>query len=205
MMKRIFHMFSLLAIINLFALAGLVAFMFMTGKLSAERVDQIAMVLRGEFPETQPEAETPTTREVPPEQSHVEIARKEDERRRLNQQEERVSRELEYRFDLNQQILYQANQELEETKRLQKMIKEQREQFQQEHQEQGFEQMLKVIKGTQPKKAVELLMVRKDADVVRIFMALNANVVTDIINSCKTPEQIAWARRILPQLEKQEQ
>lgn len=205
MMKRIFHMFSLLAIINLFALAGLVGFMFMTGKLSAERVDQIAMVLRGEFPETQPAEEAPATQEVPPEQSQVEIARMEDERRRISQQEERVSRELEYRFDLNQQILYQANQELEETRRLQKMIEEQREQFQQEHQEQGFEQMLKVIKGTQPKKAVELLMVRKDADVVRIFMALNANVVTDIVNACKSPEQIAWARRILPQLEKQEQ
>ena len=74
-MKRLYHLLALLAFINLFAVAGLVGYLFSSGKLNAERMDQIATVLRGEFPKPEVATSRPAESEVRPEASHAEIAR----------------------------------------------------------------------------------------------------------------------------------
>ena len=61
MLKRFYHLLALLAMINLFAVVGLVAYLFTSGRLNAQRIDQIAVVLRGEFPASQPAVATKDT------------------------------------------------------------------------------------------------------------------------------------------------
>jgi flagellar motility protein MotE (MotC chaperone) len=206
-MKKIYHILALVAIIHLFAIAGLVGFLFAADKLNADRINQIAEVIRGEYPETQPAvASQPAAgkKEKIPEQSTKKIAYQQVRRRQAELLAERNRQELQYRFDLNQQVLYEASQKLEEIKKLKEELRQQREVFAHQSEQQGFEKMVKVLKGMQAKNARDLLIERKDADVVRIFMSLNSNVVTDIVNQCKQPKEIEWARRILTRMERQQ-
>ena len=204
MLKRFYHLVALLALINLFTLVGLVSFLFATGRLNAERVEQMAVVLRGEFPTSQP-AETPTERvvEPAPEPSRVEIVRMEDERRLLLHQLERSRRELDDRYNLNQQMVFNVAQALKDIEQREARLREERQTFEREHKTEGFTQVIQVLRNTQPKKSVELLMREwKPADVVEMFLALDTNTKADIVNACKTPEEVAWVRRILVQMKK---
>ena len=65
-MKRLYHMIAMLALINLFALAGFLGYLFSSGRLSRERVEEIAMVLRGEFPKESAAANQPASDQPPP-------------------------------------------------------------------------------------------------------------------------------------------
>ncbi len=204
MLKRFYHLVALLALINLFTLIGLVGFLFATGRLNAERVEQMAIVLRGEFPTSQPVASQPVVATQPaPEPSRAEIARIEEERRLLLHQLERSRRELDDRYNLNQQMVFNVAQALKEIERREARLREEKQAFDREHKSEGFTQVLQVFKNTQPKKSVELLMREwKPADVVELFLALDTNTKADIVNACKTPEEVAWVRRILVQMKK---
>ncbi|NLX13315.1 MAG: hypothetical protein GXY44_06620 [Phycisphaerales bacterium] len=204
MLKRFYHLVALLALINLFTLVGLVGFLFATGRLNAERVEQMAIVLRGEFPtEEQEEAPTEVVVEPAPEPSRAEIVRMEDERRLLLHQLERSRRELDDRYNLNQQMVFNVAQALKDIEQREARLREERQAFEREHKTEGFAQVLQVLKNTQPKKSVELLMREwKPADVVEMFLALDTNTKADIVNACKTPEEVAWVRRILVQMNK---
>jgi hypothetical protein len=115
-MKRLYHLLALLALINLFAIGGLVGYLFASGRLNEERVNQIAMVLRGEFPTTQP-AETTQPAAVeppPPEPSQVEIARIRAQKEYFELVAQRHQRELEDRRTLNEQIRLDVIRKLDE-------------------------------------------------------------------------------------------
>jgi flagellar motility protein MotE (MotC chaperone) len=207
-MKRLYHILALVAIIHLFAIAGLMGFLFATDKLNAERIDRIADVIRGEYPETQPAAPatqpTEERKEETPEQSTKKIERQQEQRRQAELLAERNQQELQYRFDLNQQILYEASQKLDRIEQLKQELEKQKEAFAKKTEQQGFEKMVEVLEGMQAKNARDLLMERKDADVVRIFMALDSNILTDIVNQCKQPDQKEWVGRILTRMEKRQ-
>src|SRR5690606_24372804 len=105
-----------MALVNLFALAGFVGFLFATGRLNAERMDQIAVVLRGEFPQPVVPATQPATQpaEPPPQPSRAEIARPQAKQEYYRLVSERSRREMEQRRALNQQIRLDVTRQLEE-------------------------------------------------------------------------------------------
>lgn len=204
MLKRFYHLVALLALINLFTLVGLVSFLFATGRLNAERMDQMAIVLRGEFPTDEPEKISPEVVVEPAaEPSRTEIARVEDERRLLLHQLERSRRELDDRYNLNQQMVFNVAEALKDIERREARLQEERQALEREYKSEGFTQILQILRNTNPKRSVELLMREwKPADVVEIFLALDTNTKADIVNACKTPEEVAWVRRILVQMNK---
>src|SRR5690242_3092354 len=103
-MSRLYHLLALIALINLFAIAGLAGYLFASGRLNTERVDQIAKVLRGEFPMTQPASSQPASSPSPVEPSRAEIERLRAQREYYDLVSERHRRELEDRERLNQTI-----------------------------------------------------------------------------------------------------
>ncbi len=59
---------------------------------------------------------------------------------------------------------------------------------------------LEVFSSIEPTRARKLLMGRKEPDAVRLLMEMEPGRVRKIVDSCKTTEEMDWARRILDQL-----
>ena len=202
-MRRLYHMIALLALINLFAIGGLVGFLFATGRLNAERVHQVAMVLRGE----RPQADVPTTQPVQPEspaqRSREEIARIQAQKEYYTLIAGRYQRELEDRRALNQGIQHDVLLKLEQIEAKQKAFHQDRQKVLAQTQQDGFQQVLDMYSSMTPKLARDLIRSgMKDPDAVRLLMAMDENARKNIINACKTDEERLWIGRILNQIQK---
>jgi len=198
-MKRVYHILSLLAMVNLFAVAGLLGYLFWSGKLSAERVDQIARVLRGEFPAEEVAATQPAAAlAAPPEASRTEIARLQAQRQYYELLAERHKRETEDRLALNRDVQLKTVRLLEEIDLKQRQFKQRQKEVLQQSEQLGFEQALEMYSSIDPKKAKELLKKHeKEADVVRLLMEMDNSRRKKIINACKTEDELQWIGKIL--------
>jgi hypothetical protein len=57
-----------------------------------------------------------------------------------------------------------------------------------------------ILSGLSAKNARDLLMKKQMPDAVRMFTLMKARAATDIIDSCKTEEQKAWAVQVLQEV-----
>jgi flagellar motility protein MotE (MotC chaperone) len=201
-MTRLYHMLALIALINLFAIAGLLGYLFASGRLSAERVDQIAKVMRGEFPASQPASQpAAASAPAPPEPSRAEIERIKAHRQYYDLVAERHQRELQYREQLNQRILFEVNSKLEEIEREKKLLAQQRQEMSKASGEDGFAQMVEIFSNMDPNKARDLLRTQtKEADAVSILSRMETGRSKKIFNACKTEDEKLWLGRILNQI-----
>lgn len=202
-MKRLYHMLALLAFINLFAVVGLVGYLLASGRLSAKRMDQIAQVLRGEWPEAQAPATQPAAPPAPPEASRAEIARIQAQKEFYELVADRHKREMEDRMALNQSIRLQVTRDLEELEKQAELFKREKQSFLAETEQLGFEKELELFSRMDPALARDLLAGRKDADVVRLLSRMDTNRAKKIIDACKKKEaDKAWIGRIVEQIPK---
>lgn len=205
MMKRLYHMLALLAMINLFAIAGLLGFLFASGKLSAERVDQIGVVLRGEFPTSQPTSQPAlaVAAAPPPEPSRAEIARITAQKEYYDLLAQRHQREMDDRRSLNQAIQLDVVRRLEQIEKAKADLAEQQKKVTQQGEEEGLAKVLEMYSTMEPGKAKDLLRTQnKEADAVAILTQMDANRAKKIVNACKTQEELLWIGRILNQINK---
>ena len=63
MIKKIYHAVALFALLNVVVIGGGAGYLYSTGDLTAERIEQVAAVLRGEWPQPQ-EAEAEVVEET---------------------------------------------------------------------------------------------------------------------------------------------
>lgn len=203
-MRRLYHTLSLVALVVLFALAGFGGFLFATGRLNSERMDQIARVLRGEWPAAAAGATTqPTTQSqpsTPVQASREEIARMQAQKEFFELANERSRREVEQRRSLNQQIQLDVTRQLEEIEAKRREILEEKKRMAQQAGTGGLSQELEVFSAMEPRKAKELLMQRKEPDVVGLIRRMDTNRVKKLVEACKTTEEMAWIGRILTQI-----
>jgi flagellar motility protein MotE (MotC chaperone) len=200
-MSRIYHFLALIALINLFAIAGLVGYLFASGRLSTERVDQIAKVMRGEFPASQPASSQPASAPAPAEPSRAEIERVRVQREYYELVSERHLRELEDRERLNQTIQLDVSRKLEEIEKEKAMLAQQRRQIVQQGEQGGFAQMVELYSGMEPAKAKDLLKNHtKEADAAAVLSKMDENRAKKIFNACKTADEMLWLGRILGQI-----
>lgn len=200
MLKRLYHVVAWLALANLFATGGLLAFLFGSGRLNSERVDQIAVVLRGEFPKPQPPASQPVVQQEKPRTSKEELAQLESRRQLYTLISERHQREIDDRNKLNQVIQLDVNRQLEQIKSKEQEFRKTKEQNEQVFEQSGFQQALDMYSEMEPKLAKDVLIKKKDADVVRVFVKMESGKRKKIVNTCKTPEEKDWIGRILSQI-----
>ncbi len=205
MLKRFYHLLALLAMINLFAVAGLIGYLFATGRLNAERVEQMAVVLRGEFPASQPAATAtqPAERDEKPQGSGEEIAEHREKKELLALQDSRRARELRDRDLLDKRIQLETRQLLEKLERKENELRQQKQVLEKEGEQAGFERQLDLLSKTEPKLAMQLLKNQiKEPDAVQLLMKMDENRVKAIINACKKEDDKAWIGRILNQIGK---
>ena len=205
MLKRLYHTLALLALVNLFAVAGLVGYLLASGRLNAERVDQIGEVLRGEYPAPEVAATQPVDDKVVPQRSREEIAALRDERERRQLASVRLKRESADRETLDQSVQFQVLRRLEEIERKNALFEQQKKAFETQKEQEGFTQALEMYSSMTPKLAKDLLKTReKNADVVRLLMRMEPSRRKKIVNACKTSEEKLWVGRILIQIERQD-
>jgi len=205
MLKRFYHLLALLAMINLFAVAGLIGYLFASGRLNAERVEQMAVVLRGEFPASQPAAAAtqPAERDEKPQGSGEEIAEHREKKYLLALQDSRRVRELRDRDLLDKRIQLETRQLLEKLERKENELRQQKQVLEKEGEQAGFERQLDLLYKTEPKLAMQLLKNQiKEPDAVQLLMKMDENRVKAIINACKKEDDKAWIGRILNQIGK---
>lgn len=202
MLKRLFNMLVLVALVNLFSLIGFVGYLFATGRLDKDRINQVAMVLRGEFdeedsPTTQPSGE----QETAPIRSAAEIAQANERSHYGELLSERYLRQVEDRRRLSEDTRIEVDRLLEEIGRREKRVQKQLEAIRQENELTGFQKQLDVFARLDPTQAKDLMMKEmKEADVVHLLMAMDENRVPKIINACRTDEELSWIGRILNQI-----
>jgi len=205
MLKRFYHLLALLAMINLFAVAGLIGYLFASGRLNAERVEQMAVVLRGEFLASQPAAAAtqPAERDEKPQGSGEEIAEHREKKELLALQDSRRVRELRDRDLLDKRIQLETRQLLEKLERKENELRQQKQVLEKEGEQAGFERQLDLLSKTEPKLAMQLLKNQiKEPDAVQLLMKMDENRVKAIINACKKEDDKAWIGRILNQIGK---
>ncbi len=202
-MKRLYHTLALLALVNLFAVGGLVGFLFASGRLNAERLEQMAVVLRGEFPETEVAASQPAGPEAPPEASGAEIARLQAKKEYYELLAQRHKREIEDRQALGREIQLETMRLLEKIEEKERTFKQEQKEMLNESRQLGFERQLEILSKIDPKMAKEQLKNHtKEADTVQLLMQMDANRVSKIVNACDSEDEKLWIGRILNQLGK---
>ncbi|MDM8004985.1 MAG: hypothetical protein QUV05_02375 [Phycisphaerae bacterium] len=205
MLKRLYHLLALVAMINLFAVAGLIGYLFASGRLNAERVEQMAVVLRGEFPTSQPAVASsrPAERDRNAQPSGEEIVRRQEMKELLALKDSRRARELRDRDLLDKRIQLETRQLIEKLERKENELKQQKQILEKEGEQAGFDRQLNLLSKTEPKLAMQLLKNQiKEPDAVQLLMKMDENRVKAIINACKTEEDRAWIGRILNQIGK---
>ena len=199
-MKRLYQIISLIAVIQLLATSGLIGYMFATKRLTAERVDAIARVIRGETEAPEAPASRPAAEPGKPESATSQIARTRAQEEWLALMVERQGRELQDRARLNQTIQLDVMRRLEEIDRREKAFAEQQKKLQEEQSQDGFAREVELMTAIEATRARKLLMMRKEPDAVRLLMSMDAARAKKILDTCKTAEEMEWAGRILDQL-----
>ena len=205
-MKRLYHILAILALINLFTLAGFLGYLFAAGKLNAERVEQIAIVLRGEFPKPEEETAAAAAPAEVPEASQEEIARLQAKQERYTLIAERHKRELDDRRTLAQATQVESLRLIDEIDRKDEAFKQTRKTALDEERQAGLAKELELFATMAPAMAKDLLKTRKDADAARILSEMDVNRAKKIIDACgKSEEDKIWIGGIVEQIPEMEQ
>jgi len=199
-MRRIVQAISVFAVTQLVVIGGLIAWLVATGRLNAERADRIARVLRGEWPEPPVSTTQPVEQKSVPETAGSHFARDRDQEELYSLLVQRQIRELEDRLRLNQMIQLDVTRKLEEIDRSRQALQNTHTGKTQQPAPGGFSKELEVFSTIEATRARKLLMGRKEPDAVRLLMEMDPGRVRKIIDTCKTNEEMDWARRILAQL-----
>lgn len=201
-MKRALRLLSFVALVQFLATGGFLGYLFATKRLDAARIERIADVLRGrdtvaEAPATQP---APVTTQ--PEQATSRIARNREYQEIASLIVERQQRELDDRLRLSQSVQLDVVRRLEEIGRREKAFAAQEKRFREQQMQDGFARELEVVSTIEPARARKLLMMQKETDAVRLLMSMEGARTKKIFDTCKNPDELEWARRILNQLER---
>lgn len=210
MSKRAFFVASIVTMLNAAGLVGVGAWAAARGYLARDRVRGALAVLRGEATASTPNEAADGGESPAPTSQAAQAApgdAMQDQLRRLGEADEITRTELERRsreiasawklLEMQQLAVVREREALAEER--QRFVDEQAEKAR-ERKDGGLAKELEILGGLKAKDGKELLRLKPDADVVRIFMALDARVGRKIVAECKAPEERLWIGRILDQL-----
>ncbi len=206
---KLYHSLAILSIAIVLAGGGLLGLLYGSGRLTAERVETIAKVLRGEADET----EVGRVAEVGGAPSEAEPGNRSPSAEELRQQrrEEQLRRALSeraYRDRIAQrQLLAQALQHLiteqEQFESEQARARAELKQRQAEALDEGFAKELKIVSKLSAKLAKEHIILKwreSPPDAVRLLNALSESASKRILGQMKTPEEIQIMHELLERL-----
>jgi hypothetical protein len=206
---KLYHTVAVVSIAITLAGGALIGLLYGTGKLTPDRVDSIAEILRGESEEAG-QAEEDTTASEQTASDEEDKARSEEEIRQ-QQRESQLHRALIERarqdviaqrelLDRSLQHLITEQESFEDQQAAAKAALERRKG---EVADEGFQKELRIVSKLSPKLAKEHL-VRKwkesPADAVRLLSAMSESTSKRILGQMKTPEELQIMHELLERL-----
>ena len=210
-----YNLLALLCVAVVLAGGGLGGYLFATGKLTPERIDQMAAIVRGETGTDDGVGETTAAKSESEDAAAVVAAGPSAEELRRRQREDQVRRALGERAyrdrQAQRQLLDQALQHLlttqETFERDKKRWQSEQELRRAETRDEGFEKELKVVVKMSPGLAKDHLVMKwkeSQSDAVRLMNALPESTIKRILGQMKTPEEVQITHELLEQLGKSE-
>lgn len=208
MLAKLYNLLSVLSIATLLAGGGFSAFLFGTGRLSAERVNKIGALMRGELdqvPESQP-ASQPATGEEPVAArarsvEEIQAARRQD--RLHSHLLERATRDLEaQRRLLDQSLQYLLNEQEQFARQRADWTAEQKKDSGKAMDE-AAQKQLELFAGLPPQQAkdhIVRLWNTNRPDALALVMQLDVGKTKRILAQMKTPEEQKILSELLEQL-----
>ena len=201
MRKTLISLVSALAIANLLALIGAVGFLFGTGRLDADRVEQITEIILGEDEEEAEDVVLEIAQPKEKEQAQVKLARAREEGDLIRRLFERQERETRDRQRLVDAMMLDVTRRQEELAEEQELFDEQQRNLREERLQSGFRKELELLQTAKPKMRRDLLRAKNDADAVKLMMEMDTRAGKQVIDACKSPQEKAWISRILYEIE----
>ena len=206
LVRRVYDMAALLALLNLIALGGLVVMLTTTGGVNGEKLRAIFAVLRGDNVAQAPKDHpSPTDTTASTKQATGAAAAETDPMAEtaldadlLRLESKRIQTELDQRLALNNSILLRVMTERERFHEEQKQKAEREEAGLEERRGEGFQKQLAIYQALTPKVALQNLLGLGEADdAARILLELDARKAKKIVESAKSPDDAKKMRTIL--------
>ena len=213
MIAKLYNTLALAAIATVLAAGGFSAFLFGSGRLNAGRIDSIAAVLRGEYDESDEDAELEPAEEedAAPTESRARSADEVRAARQRDQLRHHVLERAKCDVEARQRLLDQSLQHvLDEQQRLATERSEwtdQQDRMTGRVQQDGAKRELELVAGLPPKQAKEhivRLWNKNHKDAVALVMQLEVSTTKRIFASMKSAEEQKIMSELLEQLRGQE-
>ncbi len=201
MIGRLFHTAAIVSIASMLAVGGFCAYLVGIGKLTSQRVDQIAAVLRGEM-----DADPNEAAAAPAEAADDETADADEvvrgsadqarERRRREGLEtlrlERAAADLAAQREMLERLRLSVVNEQEALEKAREKFAAARQQRQEDLRDVGFQKELRLVTGLSPKQAKEHIIAswrKHKADAVRLMMAMDQRQAKRILDQMRSAEE----------------
>jgi hypothetical protein len=208
MLTKLYSLLSILSIATVLAGGGFSAFLLGTGRLSAERVNEIAAVLRGELhqaPQSQPAAQAASGQcpSSAPAQSpeEIETARRQEHLR--SHMLERATRDLEAQKRLLDQSLQYLLNEREQFARERVERAAEQKTTSTKARDEAAEKQLELFAGLSPQQAKDHIVRiwnTNRSEALALVMQLDVAKTKRILAQMKTPEEEKILSELLEQL-----
>lgn len=212
-MARVYQLFAIVCIACTLAGGGLAAYLYGTGKLSAERIEQLAAVFRGATaaasqPASQPvaapaEAAAPLGRGAATEE--LQRQRRDAQLRRLTL--ERATRDMQAQHELLNQTLQDLSMRGEKFESEKTAWQDQQKKLREDSHDAGFAKELEIISGLSAKQGKEHLVRlwgRSKIDAVRLVNALPKSKAKAILGQLKAGDEAQILSELMEQLRNQD-
>jgi hypothetical protein len=208
MFKTIYQVLSTLAIAHMAALVGLLAFLMLSGRLTPEKVEAMATAWRGETPggespvdESGPAEAEPSTPSDVGRPAAEQLAQARQGQEVWRQYAARELREIEDRRRLAELIRLDVLRRQEQLAKEREAFRAERDAALEQANLSGFTKELEALSMASTKKRKAVLMGKKDADALLLLMQMETRNVKQVIDACKTPDEIAWISRLLERMQ----
>jgi hypothetical protein len=201
-LKKLYNVVAILAIVNMAALALLLAYLWVGGVITRDRVERVRDALLAESPSEQVPTTQATTSRPAAQASSEKIEQSEDLEEILIRRLDRQRRELEDLLQLTDAARHKLLRDREAFEQGKDRWEQRRKQWEKQQHLDGFKRMLTYLEGVDPKVAKGILRQKKDPDVARILAAMNERKGKAIIEECVSAEDREWIGRVLQAIER---
>jgi len=208
--RKLYALVAFFSLALVLALGGLSGYLLGTGKLSGERMDAIAAILRGETREAAPVAASqPASSQAvagrAPTADELRLQRRQEHLRRAVL--EGATRDLAAQRDLLDRATAELMSREEQFDRSKEEWAREQVRMQEAGRDEGFERELKYVSSLAPRQAKDHLVktwTKRNADGVRMLAALDPSKGKRILEQLKTPQELQVLHELLEQLRTQE-
>lgn len=200
MLSKLFGLIAIFSVATILALGGLGAYLWSTGRVTPDRIETMAAVLRGEYDTKETEGEAPTSQPTSapatnqpnraPSAEELAAQRREGQIRRTML--DRAERDVRAQRELLDQALHTLVQKEESFDAERAAWLDQQKKLREKAQDAGFTKEVELVSKLDPALAKEhLLRVwrKEPADAVRLVNALKLSVMQAIFAQMTGPEE----------------